>query len=132
MINRNKKERPASPKRSRGGQAMILTVMLLSGAILSASALAALLVLFQLRQASDIKSSTQAIFAADSGIECILYEAVVNGASGVGDFANCGELALTPPINLDNGASYVVTVGVGAVKSAGRAGKTSRAFEVSF
>ena len=105
------------------GQTMILTVMLLTSAILSATAISALLVLFQLRQASDIKASTQSIFAADAGIECVLYEKVVGGEN----YSNCKTV-------LDNGASYVVTIDETGdnFKSVGRAGRTARALEIGF
>src|SRR3989304_1174932 len=56
------------------GQAMLLTVMLLTGVILSTTSLAALITLYQMRQATDVASSNQAIFAADAGIECALYK----------------------------------------------------------
>jgi len=106
----------------QNGQTMILTVMLLTSAILSATAISALLVLFQLRQVSDIKASTQAIFAADAGVECVLYEKVVGGEN----YSNC-------EVTLDNGASYVVTDdGADNFKSVGRAGRTARAFEIGF
>jgi len=114
---------------------MLLTVMLLSSAILGATSLAALLVLFQLRQATDAKASTQAIFAADSGIECVLFERIQSLGMGAPppDYTNCGE---TSPRNLDNGASYTVIVttsgGDTKIKSVGRAGRTSRALEITF
>ena len=109
------------------GQAMLLTVMLLSSAILGATSLAALLVLFQLRQATDAKASTQAIFAADSGIECVLFEKIV----GTGDYTKCGEGG--DWIELGNGSSYTVIVDAsGSIKSIGRAGRTTRALEITF
>ena len=113
------------------GQTMLLTVMLITGAILSATTIAALLVLYQLRQASDVKASTKAIYAADAGIECVLYERIVNGAVGVGDYGNCGE---SGQVNLDNGTFYTVVVDPsdGSVKSAGRSDRAARAFEISF
>jgi len=108
------------------GQTMILTVLLLSGAILSATAISALLILFQLRQTSDIKTSMQAIFAADAGIECVLfeqYEEVTGG--GTADFTSC-------EATLDNGARYRVVDDGGTIKSIGQAGRTARAFEIGF
>lgn len=121
------KKRSASTR--QGGQAMLLTVMLLSSAILGATSLAALLVLFQLRQATDAKASTQAIFAADSGIECVLFERIV----GTQNYANCGEGS---QVDLDNGSFYTVIVdttgGGTVVKSVGRAGRTTRALEITF
>ena len=53
MINRNGEK----------GQLMLLSVLLISSAVLGATTVASLLVLFQLRQASDAKSSAQAVFA---------------------------------------------------------------------
>ena len=55
---------------------MLLTAVMISGVILSATALASLLVLYELRQVGDITSSTRAIFAADTGIEWELYKNV--------------------------------------------------------
>ena len=114
---------PVSPKRSGGGQTMILTVILITTAILSATVISALLILFQLRQVSDIKASTQAIFAADSGIECVLYEKFVGGER----YQNCAEVKLT------NDTLYVVVdQGDGSFKSIGKSGRTARAFEIGF
>jgi hypothetical protein len=107
------------------GQTMLLTVMILSSAILSATALAGLLVRYQLRQSSDIKLSTQAIFAADSGIECYLYER----EKGTQNYTNCGEGG---EISLGNGAVYTVVIGANNVKSVGKSGGAARAFELTF
>jgi len=111
------------------GQTMLVTVMILSSAILGATVLASLLVLFQLRQASDAKLSTQAIFAADSGIECILFEKI----GKTFDYGKCGA-SPAAKVNLDNGAFYVIVdLGGGdSFKAVGRAGRTTRAFEISF
>lgn len=113
----------------QSGQAMLLTVMLLSSAILGATSLAALLVLFQLRQATDAKASTKAIFAADSGIECVLFERII----GTGDYTICGS---NDPVILDNDSSYAVVVDTSGgdikIKSVGRSGRTTRALEITF
>jgi len=115
-------------QKKQEGQAMLVTVMILSSAILGATVLASLLVLFQLRQATDAKSSTQAIFAADSGIECILFERV----SGTFNYGNCG-LPPAARVDLDNEAYYVVTdLGGDRFKAVGRSGRTARAFEIRF
>jgi len=105
---------------------MLVTVMMLSAAILSATTLVALLVRFQLRQASDIKASTQAIFAADSGIECVLYEKF----KGTPDYTKCGDGG---EVALGNGVIYTVIVSPGGdvFKSVGRSGRATRAFEIS-
>ena len=112
------------------GQTMLLTVMLLSSAILGATSLAALLVLYQLRQATDAKASTQAIFAADSGIECVLFEKI----AGMEDYIKCGDGGVQ--IDLDNGSFYTVIVttigGDTVIKSVGVSGRTTRALEITF
>jgi len=120
----------------KDGQTMIVTVMLISSAVLGATTLAALLVLFQLRQSADAKSSTQAIFAADSGIECVLYEKLLSDSLGgvpPPDYTNCGEGG---QVTLDNGAIYTVTVdssgGNTVIKSVGKSDRASRAFEITF
>lgn len=103
-----------------------MTVIILSGAILGATALASLLVLFQFRQASDIAASTKAIFAADSGIECVFFDRYRTSAPA----RDCGA---TSPVMLDNGAEYrTIDVGGDAMKSVGRFGRAARAFEVAF
>jgi hypothetical protein len=55
--------------RKRSGQVMILTVLALGGTILGAATVASLLVVYQIRQSTDLANSARAIFAADTGIE---------------------------------------------------------------
>lgn len=60
------------------GQAITAMLLFMSGLVLSATVIAGLLVVYQIRQAVDSGSSAQAIFAADTGIEatlrCFYYE----------------------------------------------------------
>ncbi len=56
------------------GQAMLLTILTLGGAILGATTIAGLLMIYQLRQTTDSENSARAIFAADAGVECSLYD----------------------------------------------------------
>lgn len=56
------------------GQVMLLTVLIVSGTILGATTIAGLLMLYQLRQATQFSQSLQAFFAADSGLEWKLYQ----------------------------------------------------------
>ena len=136
-IIHNSRQRGLAPRSSKSkvGQTMLLTVMLLSGAILSATSLAALLVLYQLRQATDAKASTQAIFAADSGIECVLFEQILSLTTGTSpEFIKCG---IAPDkVVLDNLSYYTITVNIIAgdtvIKSVGVSGRTTRALEITF
>ena len=58
----------------RKGQVMLLAVLVISGTILGATTIAGMLMLNQLRQATNIGLSMQAIFAADTGIEWELFK----------------------------------------------------------
>lgn len=125
------------------GQIMLLAVMVLSTGILSASIVAGTIVLFQLRQAINVKESTKAAYAADAGLECELYmqfKAVlplgtpcdtVSGAS-----ITCGTDAEGSFCQLTNGAKFrVVRTGplpLPDIKSIGESGRATRAFEVNF
>lgn len=51
---------------------MILAVLMLGGAMLGVTAIAGLLMLYQIRQSTDYQVSAKAIFAADAGVEWAL------------------------------------------------------------
>lgn len=55
------------------GQAMIFTVIMLGGLILSATAIAGLLTVYQIRQSNDAENSARAFFAADAALEWRLF-----------------------------------------------------------
>lgn len=105
---------------------MLLSMLILGGILLGASTLAGLLMLYQLRQASNASQSAQAIFAADTGIEWELYKsfkdasypkpALTNGA----DFATSYIPATSTPPDSDS------------VRSIGTSARTARAFELFF
>lgn len=104
---------------------MLMTVVMLSGAILASTSLAGLLILYQLRQATDAAASTKAIFAADAGLERALYnENKLNGTRDYEDYP------FSKP--LGNKATYTVTKDVSdppLIKSIGQYGRAARAFQ---
>ncbi|MDD5547311.1 MAG: hypothetical protein PHN74_00160 [Candidatus Pacebacteria bacterium] len=55
------------------GQAMLLTVLIMTGTVIGATAIAGYLMLSQVRQATDVVNSSKAIFAADTGMEWAFY-----------------------------------------------------------
>jgi|GEM_PF-1909383 len=57
----------------KDGQIMILSTVLIGGALLSATAIAGFVLFFQIRQAGDAVQSAAAFFAADAGIENAIY-----------------------------------------------------------
>lgn len=62
-----------NPKELRSGQAMLVAVLALGGAILGATTVAGLLTLYQVRATTDTGNSAKAIFAADAGTEWALF-----------------------------------------------------------
>ena len=57
----------------RKGQAMIIAILTLGGAILGTTTLAGFLMLYQIRGTTDAVNSEKAVFAADAGANWALY-----------------------------------------------------------
>lgn len=129
--------------RRRSGQVMIITILVLGGAILSATTIAGLLMLYQIRQTTDIANSGKAIYAADAGIEWSLYNwfCTVSG-KGVCDvgkpiFTNKANFEVTTICTTFGGETlpscrptddpFAVTF-----RSVGTAGNSTRALGLSF
>ncbi len=60
--------------RASSGQAVLLVVLSLGGALLGATAIAGFLTVIQLQQSGDVANSAKAIFAAEAGVNCALYD----------------------------------------------------------
>ncbi len=100
---------------------MLLTAVLISGIVLSATSLAGLLTIYQLRQVTDVTNSTKAIFAADAGIEWELYKNFKDKTAPAPQFTNGASFQTFPdPSNL------------GLVISVGNSGRSNRAFQINF
>ncbi len=56
------------------GQVMILTVIFLGSAFMLMSALVALLVFYQFKQANDYSNTTISLYAADAALEKLIYK----------------------------------------------------------
>ncbi|HXF44002.1 MAG TPA: hypothetical protein VNK70_00840 [Candidatus Paceibacterota bacterium] len=65
----------------RRGQVMILSVVMLGGILLSGSAIAGILMFYQIRAANDAVNSAKAVFAADAGIEGVTWCAFKGGGT---------------------------------------------------
>lgn len=123
---------------------MLLSVLLISSAVLGAATIAGLLVLFQLRQTADAESSAQAVFAADAGMERALYVkyhdpsfvcsegATLESPPGdfeiAGDGDNINYLVRFLNTPTDGGEPNNCNIG----QSAGRSGRSARAFILYF
>ncbi len=132
----------------RSGQAMLIAVLSLGGAILGATAVAGLLTLYQLRAANDEQNSAKAIFAADSGVEWTLFDYYcgVEGrcpggapddgqspppASSLPTFMNAATISIScADINGDPSACSDVSTTVSGV-SIGTSNNSRRAFAVT-
>jgi hypothetical protein len=99
---------------------LLLTVLLLSGTVLAATAVAGLLMLYQIRQTTNTADSAKAVFAADAGIDWALYQKLKNPVQPQPIFSNGAEVQV------------VFSPDGKLVKSTGSAGGVSRAFELRF
>lgn len=119
------------------GQVMLITVLTLSGTILGATAIAGLLMLYQIRQTSDVINSTKAIFAADAGMAWRLYKFFKADGQAC---KNCPDGGACPQPDFTNSASFqstcqeVISSTTQSVtfRSNGNAFKNNRAFELVF
>ncbi|MDP2705702.1 MAG: hypothetical protein Q8O49_00660 [bacterium] len=96
--------------KKNSGQAMILTVIMMSGIFMLATAIAGMVTFYQLQQASDVNNSTMAIFAADGALEEGLYRYLntdincdqpICDIEGIPIFSNgaIGEAQVVMPVN---------------------------------
>ena len=63
---------------------MMLMVILIAGTTLAAVAFSSFTVVAELRRVTDARLSTAALFAADTGIECILFREFGHAPYGLG------------------------------------------------
>jgi len=117
---------------------MLLTVLTLGGTLLGATTIAGLLMIYQVRQGTDLSQSARAIFAADAGVEWGLYNVICDAADGAK--TPC-PISAAPP-TFANGTTLEVTCrddsGIRipdcnssttvSIKSIGSYGNISRAF----
>lgn len=116
------------------GQIMILSVLLLSAAILGATTVASMIVLFQLKRTSGAEHSARAIFAADAGVEEVLYRYFGGGCPPLlTQDANYFEIG-TDQFDID--VSYQAEIDCGdpsgdSAESLGESNQAHRAFGLS-
>lgn len=73
------------------GQAMLLSVLMLGGAFLSAAVVAGFLMFHQARSANDVVNSAKAIFASEAGIEAKTW-CICKSGCPYGDFSESSEI----------------------------------------
>lgn len=102
---------------------MILTVLVISGTLLSITLVAGLIMLYQIKQATSAADSAKALFAADAGVSWWFYyngpnyQSSLNSSTINGSFGNQASFEI---VQLSDGNARVV----------GKAGNSKRAFLV--
>ena len=113
------------------GQVMLMSVLLICGAILAVSALASSLVLQQLKKSTAAGESARAVFAADAGVERALWERYHNSAVQSGCASSTSPLSFSDM--LTNDSEYTTLIkGCDYASSLGEYGRSVRAFHISF
>ncbi|MGB7957968.1 MAG: hypothetical protein WCF77_03970 [Minisyncoccia bacterium] len=123
----------ACSRDSQRGQAMLIAVLTLGASMLGATTIAGLLMLYQIRQATDFGNSAKSVFAADAGSEWALYS-FFRGASqdqpmfsnGAAIAVNCYDNSNPPVVTPCNATTSAYAI------SKGSAGDTRRAFLATF
>ena len=120
------------------GQVMLLTTVVLSGTFLVVSGMVGFLMVYKIRQSTDMTNSTKAILAADSGIEWELYRCFKCYSAEICD-SDC-PAPYSPPSysgpQMANNSIATTTVIFNAsgtaesIKSVGKSGNTARAFQM--
>ncbi len=91
------------------GQAMILTVLAIGGAIMGATAIAGLLMLYQINATTDVAHSSQAILAADSGVNWALFDQFCNVTTTASPISRCPGGGEQPLFTFADGATTTIT-----------------------
>jgi len=108
---------------------MLMSVLLICGAILGVSALASSLVLQQLKKSTAAGESARAVFAADAGIERALWARYHDPAVG----STCASSTSEFEGELVNSSQYKIIIrDCSYASSLGESGRSARAFHVIF
>lgn len=125
--------------RENKGQIMLMSVLLICGAILGVSALASTLVLQQIKKSTATGESARAVFAAEAGIERALYYRYqetrwVNDVEVPACSVESNpDLDGVLQVDTEHTAKYTIrTDGCASASSLGESGRSARAFSILF
>jgi hypothetical protein len=76
IFKKTKKRNNGQVLRQDSGQVMMIVIMVLSGVMIGSMAISGTLTARQIRQSADAGASSKVIFAADAGLEWVLYKFV--------------------------------------------------------
>ena len=118
------------------GQVILLTLLFIGSSILIFSTIAGYIMIQRIRATSDTMDSTKAIFAADSGTECMLFKyasTTENRSSLDCNTASSGFLSFDD--NFVSVYTEIASSSVGTssyIKSVGTSNRSKRAFYLGF
>lgn len=113
------------------GQVMLITVLAMSGTVLASTAIAGLLMVYQIRQSTDTANSAKAIFAADAGLEWEFYRILVDPYYQKPIFENKADFEVTCESTITEKKSDSITEII-TIRSSGNSFGNLRAFEAGF
>jgi len=128
-------------KKNSSGQAMIMTVILMGGILFMATTVAGLLMFYQVQESTDFSDSTGAIFAADAGMERVIYYYFYEFNYDVDGACPADDPCEGPSLDLSNGTTAETSLVVPppgvtnqptVLSSKGRSGRAVRLLETSF
>jgi len=110
------------------GQALIMTVIVFSGIMLGLTVIAGVIMINQIRQATGTVQVNQALYAADAGFEWELYRFFVASSTLPPQFPEGISIQTCSPVGIKcSGPNSTSTI-----RSVGKSGRASRAFEGIF
>ncbi|MBI5306632.1 hypothetical protein HZB04_03565 [Candidatus Wolfebacteria bacterium] len=110
------------------GQIMLLAVSMIGFAILTSTSIVGYIFLQKIRMATIVVDATKAIYAADAGVECEIYN-IKNG----GDKKICNSSNNGGSLSFDDQKVKVTTTkNSNPIRSIGVSNNTNRAFSVSW
>lgn len=123
-----------SGSQTEKGQVMLLTVLLTGGVLLAATAVAGLMMVYQIRQTTAVIDSVQAIFAADAAVEWELFCRAVQIKDGETQIsgAPCLNYYNYEILPMSNGSVADIKHIGESVRVKGVSNQASRAFELNF
>jgi hypothetical protein len=92
--------------KKRDGQVMFLTVVVLGVIVASVTVVAGLLMSYQIKRSADVSHSARAVFAADAGVECMLFQMFYEGKTGAEAKVLCDNEGLSS--EFENEASFSI------------------------
>ena len=125
-----------SKLKNQKGQVILLTLLFIGSSILIFSTIAGYMMIQRIRASSDTMDSTKAIFAADSGVECMLfkYASTTENRSNLNcNTASSGFLSFDD--NFVSAYTEIASSSVGSssyIKSVGTSNRSKRAFYLGF